>query len=81
MHQAVYMRPSSNIMGPTECSSAIMSSMSFIDNNGLAANITDYSCYTTDPWASPYMGTLSPMKQIEGKFIFAFFFFLNLLNL
>lgn len=68
MHQAVYMRPSSNIMGPTECTSAIMSSMSFIDNNGLAANITDYGCYTTDPWSSPFMGSLSPMKQIEGNY-------------
>ncbi|XP_023309552.2 T-box protein VegT [Lucilia cuprina] len=66
MHQAVYMRPSSNIMGPTECTSAIMSSMSFIDNNGLAANITDYGCYTTDPWSTPYMSSLSPMKQIEA---------------
>lgn len=66
MHQAVYMRPSSNIMGPTECTSAIMSSMSFIDNNGLAANLTDYGCYTTEPWSTPYMGSLSPMKQIEG---------------
>ncbi|KAM7347509.1 T-box transcription factor 1 isoform 1-T2 [Cochliomyia hominivorax] len=66
MHQAVYMRPSSNIMGPTDCTSAIMSSMSFIDNNGLAANLPDYGCYTADPWSSPYMSSLSPMKQIEA---------------
>lgn len=72
MHQTVYMRPppASNIMGPTECSSALMSSMPFMDNGSLTANITDYGCYTTttDHWSSPYMSTLSPMKQIEGSF-------------
>ncbi|XP_011293300.2 T-box transcription factor TBX1 [Musca domestica] len=69
MHQTVYMRPptNSNLMGPTECSSALMSSMPFMDNAGLTANITDYGCYpTTDHWSSPYMSTLSPMKQIEA---------------
>ncbi|XP_073829619.1 T-box transcription factor 1 [Musca autumnalis] len=69
MHQTVYMRPptNSNLMGPTECSSALMSSMPFMDNAGLTTNITDYGCYsTTDHWSSPYMSTLSPMKQIEA---------------
>lgn len=70
MHQTVYMRPppsNNNIMGPTECSSALMSTMPFMDNGGLAGNITDYGCYaTTDHWSTPYMGGLNPMKQIEG---------------
>ncbi|XP_061391012.1 T-box transcription factor TBX5 [Musca vetustissima] len=70
MHQTVYMRPptNTNLMGPTECSSALMSSMPFMDNaGGLTTNITDYGCYsTTDHWSSPYMSTLSPMKQIEA---------------
>ncbi|XP_037941173.1 T-box transcription factor TBX1-A-like isoform X1 [Teleopsis dalmanni] len=65
MHQTAYRGP---IMGPTECTSGIVSSsMSFLDNtNGFSANIADYGCYVTDYWAAPYTTALSPMKQIEA---------------
>lgn len=67
-----------HLMGPTECASAMMTpSMQFLDN-GLGANLTDYSCYANDYWATPYMsGGLSPMKQIEGKVLLCSPFFLN----
>ncbi|XP_011198562.2 T-box transcription factor TBX1 isoform X1 [Bactrocera dorsalis] len=66
MHQAIYRRPVTNFMGPNECASAMVSTMSFMDNGGLSTNIADYGCYTTDYWATPYTGGLSPMKQIEA---------------
>ncbi|XP_053948970.1 T-box transcription factor TBX1 [Anastrepha ludens] len=66
MHQAIYRRPVTNFMGPTECASAMVSTMSFMDNGGLSTNIADYGCYTTDYWATSYNGGLSPMKQIEA---------------
>ncbi|XP_011179974.1 T-box transcription factor TBX1 isoform X2 [Zeugodacus cucurbitae] len=66
MHQAIYRRPVTNFMGPNECASAMVSTMSFMDNGGLSTNIADYGCYTTDYWAAPYTGGLSPMKQIEA---------------
>lgn len=68
MHQTVLMRTAVSNMGPTKCSSASMvSSMPFIENTGLAANISDYGCYSTDYWSAPYTSSLSPMKQIEGN--------------
>lgn len=67
MHQAIYRRPVTNFMGPNECATAMVSTMSFMDNGGLSTNIADYGCYTTDYWATPYTGGLSPMKQIEGN--------------
>ncbi|XP_017479944.1 PREDICTED: T-box transcription factor TBX1 [Rhagoletis zephyria] len=66
MHQTIYRRPVTNFMGPNECASAMVSTMSFMDNGGLSTNIADYGCYTTDYWATSYTGGLSPMKQIEA---------------
>lgn len=59
-------------MGPNECASAMVSTMSFMDNGGLSTNIADYGCYTTDYWATSYTGGLSPMKQIEGIYMYAY---------
>ncbi|XP_067639857.1 T-box transcription factor TBX1 isoform X2 [Eurosta solidaginis] len=66
MHQALYRRPVTNFMAASECASAMVSTMSFMDNGGLSANIADYGCYTTDYWATSYTGGPSPMKQIEA---------------
>lgn len=64
-------RKMTHLMGPTECASAMVAcTMPFLDN-GLGANLAaDYGCYGNEYWTTPYTaGGLSPMKQIEGEWI------------
>lgn len=52
----------------------VMPSQTYVDTSAAIMNSASDS-YAPDYWAIPYTDGLSPMKQIEGRFFVATFFF------